>query len=202
MLIAAVGHLYAFPYKEYAGANIGVSRGLTGSLAHAVKLNDFYHDTVHQVNLAICANFLLKTSAFDMNPVLMMMVTVVLLLQFAPTYHDYVLYNHNEGDEGTRKYRSRTFVPTGPEMDAVRKNKHMLGNKLDDIQLSSVSSSGTSSPKQSSTAQDPQNPETMKSSLLMETSNSYNVPYDMSLIDMDLSSYPSKVPAANAGGTR
>ncbi|KAL6339434.1 hypothetical protein AAG906_032968 [Vitis piasezkii] len=169
MLIAAVGHLYAFPYKEYAGANIGVSRGLTGSLAHAVKLNDFYHDTVHQ---------------------------------FAPTYHDYVLYNHNEGDEGTRKYRSRTFVPTGPEMDAVRKNKHMLGNKLDDIQLSSVSSSGTSSPKQSSTAQDPQNPETMKSSLLMETSNSYNVPYDMSLIDMDLSSYPSKVPAANAGGTR
>lgn len=50
MLIAAVGHLYAFPYKEYAGANIGVSRGLTGSLAHALKLNDFYHDTVHQVS--------------------------------------------------------------------------------------------------------------------------------------------------------
>lgn len=52
MLIAAVGHLYAFPYKEYAGANIGPSRGLTGSLAHAVKLNDFYHDTVHQVSLS------------------------------------------------------------------------------------------------------------------------------------------------------
>lgn len=49
MLIAAVGHLFAFPYKEYAGANIGGSRGLTGSLAHALKLNDFYHDTVHQV---------------------------------------------------------------------------------------------------------------------------------------------------------
>ncbi|XVF41680.1 hypothetical protein PTKIN_Ptkin01aG0299400 [Pterospermum kingtungense] len=108
MLIAAVGHLFAFPYKEYAGANIGGSRGLTGSLAHALKLNDFYHDTVHQ---------------------------------FAPTYHDYVLYNHNDGDEGTRKYRSRTFVPTGPEMDAVRRNKLMFGNKLDDIQLSSVSSS-------------------------------------------------------------
>ena len=137
-----------------------------------------------------------------MNPVLMMMVNVDFLLQFAPTYHDYVLYNHNEGDEGTRKYRSRTFVPTGPEMDAVRKNKHMFGNKLDDIQLSSVSSSGTSSPKRSSTAQDSQNPEIMKSSLLMDTSNSYNVSYDMSLIDMDLSSYPSKVPAANEGGTR
>ncbi|CAL5326651.1 unnamed protein product [Camellia sinensis] len=48
MLIAAVGHLYTFPYKEYAGANIGVSRGFTASLAHALKLNDFYHDTVHQ----------------------------------------------------------------------------------------------------------------------------------------------------------
>lgn len=49
MLVAAVGHLYAFPYKEYAGANIGPSRDFTGSLAHAVKFNDFYHDTVHQV---------------------------------------------------------------------------------------------------------------------------------------------------------
>lgn len=49
MLIAAIGHLYAFPYKEYAGANIGGNRGFTASLTHAVKLNDFYHDTVHQV---------------------------------------------------------------------------------------------------------------------------------------------------------
>jgi hypothetical protein len=51
MLIAALGHFYAFPYKEYAGANIGGSRGLTASLGHALKLNDFYHDTVHQVSL-------------------------------------------------------------------------------------------------------------------------------------------------------
>lgn len=50
MLVAAVGHFYAFPYKEYAGANIGGSRGLTASLAHALKLNDFYHDTVHQAS--------------------------------------------------------------------------------------------------------------------------------------------------------
>lgn len=49
MLIAAVGHLYAFPYKEYAGANIGPSRGFRASLMHALMLNDFYHDTVHQV---------------------------------------------------------------------------------------------------------------------------------------------------------
>ncbi|XP_030959507.1 uncharacterized protein LOC126716563 [Quercus robur] len=169
MLIAAVGHLYAFPYKEYAGANIGVSRGLTGSLAHALKLNDFYHDTVHQ---------------------------------FAPTYHDYVLYNHNEGDEGTRKYRSRTFVPTGPEMESVRRNKHMFGNKLDDIQLSSLSSSSTSTPKNPDTVTDSTQSDVMKSSLLVDTSNSFSEPYDMSLIELDVSNYPSKVPAANETGTR
>ncbi|KAK4402063.1 Transmembrane proteinA [Sesamum angolense] len=86
------------------------------------------------------------------------------LQRFAPTYHDYVLYNHGEGDDGTRKYRARTFVPTGPEMDAVRRNKHMFGNKSDDMQSSSLSSSvGVS------------------------------VPYDLSLIDIDLSRYPTKV---------
>ncbi|XVF31545.1 hypothetical protein REPUB_Repub16aG0155000 [Reevesia pubescens] len=163
MLVAALGHLYAFPYKEYAGANIGGSRGFTGSLAHALKLNDFYHDTVHQ---------------------------------FAPTYHDYVLYNHNDGDEGTRKYRSRTFVPTGPEMDAVRRNKLMFGNKLDDIQLSSLSSSGTSTPQNPGSVPDSVCGDVIKSSLLVDPSNSYTVPYDMSLIDMDLSNYPPKVPAA------
>lgn len=63
MLIAALGHLYAFPYKEYAGANIGGSRGFTGSLAHAVKLNDFYHDTVHQVNFATFVILLVKMIA-------------------------------------------------------------------------------------------------------------------------------------------
>lgn len=50
MLAAAVGLVIAFPYKEYAGANIGHSGGgFRGNLAHALKFNDFYHDTVHQV---------------------------------------------------------------------------------------------------------------------------------------------------------
>lgn len=57
MLIAAVGHFYAFPYQEYASANIGMSRGFTGSLAHAIKLNDFYHDTVHQVSRLYTISF-------------------------------------------------------------------------------------------------------------------------------------------------
>lgn len=49
MLIAAAAHFYAFPYKEYAEANVGGARSFSGSLAHALMLNDFYHDTVHQV---------------------------------------------------------------------------------------------------------------------------------------------------------
>ncbi|KAG2719656.1 hypothetical protein I3760_02G000300 [Carya illinoinensis] len=168
MLIAAVGHLYAFPYKEYAGANIGGSRGLTGSLAHALKLNDVYHDTVHQ---------------------------------FAPTYHEYVLYNHNEGDEGRRTYRSRTFVPTGPEMESVRRNKHIVGNKLHDIQLSSLSSSSASTPENPFFATDSSS-DAMKSSLLVDTSSSFSVPYEMSLIDLDMSNYPPEVPLANETVTR
>ncbi|KAL3538410.1 hypothetical protein ACH5RR_001776 [Cinchona calisaya] len=169
MLIAAVGHLYAFPYKEYAGANVVGSRGFTASLAHALKLNDFYHDTVHQ---------------------------------FAPTYHDYVLYNHSEGEEGARKYRARTFVPTGLEMDTVRKNQHIFGNKLEDIQLSSLSSSGSSSPENPVTVQDTAKSEAMNSSLLIDASDVLSAPYDMSVIDIDMSSYPSKVPAANESGQR
>ncbi|KAK9086071.1 hypothetical protein Sjap_026482 [Stephania japonica] len=100
MLIAALGHLYAFPYKEYANANIGALSSLTGRVAHALKFNDFYDDTFHQ---------------------------------FAPTYHDYVLYNHTEGDDGEIKYRSRTFVPTGLEMDTLGKKSTPKG-RIDDIE--------------------------------------------------------------------
>ncbi|CAL9107585.1 unnamed protein product [Musa textilis] len=171
MLAAAVGHLYAFPYKEYAGANIGASGGLRGSLFHALKFNDFYHDTVHQ---------------------------------FAPTYHDYVLYNNNEGgDERARKYRSRTFVPTGQEMDAVRKNKHMYAGKLDDTRLSGVSTSGSSSPVRSTTPQDQADLEVIKSSLLKESAAASAQPYDFSILAAtDFSNYPAKVPAVDDSSKR
>ena len=108
-----------------------------------------------------------------------------------------MLYNHTEGDEGTRKYRSRTFVPTGHEMDAVRKNKLVFGNKIDEIQLSSHSSSATSTPKNDTSVLNSAHSDAMKSSLLMDSSNSVSAPYDMSLIDMDFSNYPAKVAAAN-----
>ncbi|URE04343.1 hypothetical protein MUK42_19665 [Musa troglodytarum] len=162
MLAAAVCHFYAFPYKEYAGANVGASGGLRGSLFHALKFNDFYHDTVHQ---------------------------------FAPTYHDYVLYNNNnESDEGATKYRSRTFVPTGQEMDTVRKNKHAYAGKLDDIQLSSVSTSGSSSPVTSNTLQVQADLEAIKSSLLKESAAASAQPYDLSVLaDTDLSNYPAEL---------
>ncbi|ONK57642.1 uncharacterized protein A4U43_C09F2590 [Asparagus officinalis] len=167
MLAAAVGHLYAFPYKEYAGANIGASRGFTGSLVHALKFSDLYHDTVHQ---------------------------------FAPTYHDYVLYNNNDSDEGATKYRSRTFVPTGHEMDAVRRNKYASGGRLDEVQLSSVSTSGSNSPATTNPSQNKTDFEAIKSSLLKESSASSAKPYDLSLlIDSDLTNYPAKVPAAKPG---
>jgi len=57
--MAALGHFFAFPYKEYSAANIGVSPGFTTSLGHALMLNDFYHDTVHQVSLC---SFLINVS--------------------------------------------------------------------------------------------------------------------------------------------
>ncbi|KAL1293883.1 hypothetical protein HN51_054560 [Arachis hypogaea] len=163
MLLAALGHFYAFPYKEYAGANIGASRGLSASLAHALMLNDFYHDTVHQ---------------------------------FAPTYHDYVLYNH-DGDEGPRKYRSRTFVPIGPEMESVRRNKPNIASKSDDARLSGFSSD-SNSPKDSGPNSGASHSGAAKSSLLVDTSNSISVPYDFTLIDLDGPSYPS----ANKSGNR
>lgn len=151
MAIAAVGHLYAFPYKVYAEANIGASSGLTGSLSHALKFNDFYHDTVHQ---------------------------------FAPTYHDYILYN-NEGEEGTRKYRARTFVPTGQEMDTVRKHKQMFGTGRTDYPYAlGVSSSDGASPRiavdRQKTVKDP---ESMKSSLLLDPTNVFSQPYDVSHLE-------------------
>ncbi|KAI7745446.1 hypothetical protein M8C21_000291 [Ambrosia artemisiifolia] len=185
MLIAAVGHLYAFPYKEYAGANVGASHGFTASLSHALKLNDFYHDTVHQ---------------------------------FAPTYHDYVLYNHSSdsGEEGGTKYRARTFVPIGSEMDAVRKSKDFAANKLDDIQLTTLSSSSSSSgditPENNNNNNDnninnnkknnnrAKEVEAMDTSLLADVSDS--LPYDLTLVDIDMSTYSEEVPAVKESETR
>ena len=83
----------------------------------------------------------------------------------------------------------------------MRKNKLMFGNKLDDIQLSSLSSTNTSTPSNSGPVSDASQSDGI-SSLLVDMSNSVSVPYDMTLIELDPSSYPAQVPAADKTDTR
>lgn len=93
MAMAAVGHIYAFPYKEYTEAKKGFSGGLADSITHALTVNDVFYDTVHQ---------------------------------FAPTYHDYVLYSSGSA-EVSPDNRVQTLVPTGQEMETLHNNEQMLG---------------------------------------------------------------------------
>ena len=83
----------------------------------------------------------------------------------------------------------------------MRRNKHLFGSKADDVQISSFSSN-SSSPSNSGPISDVPHSGAMKSSLLVDVSNSLSVPYDMTLIDLDASSYPEKVPAADKAGSR
>lgn len=147
MLIAAIGHLFAFPYKEYAGANARPSGGFKESLIHALKFNDFYHDTVHQ---------------------------------FAPTYNEYVLYNHNEGDSTQAKYPSESAVPSRR-----------------DVELAGITVVPSNSPVISSVSAN--QVDHQDESMTTPIRNKVDPPggmYDLSdLLDVDLSSYPAKVPA-------
>lgn len=88
-------------------------------------------------------------------------------------------------------------------MDNVRKNKHLFGNKLDDIQLASVSPFSPSITSSSSESDAPHSAATV-SSLLVDISNSEPVPvsYDMTFVELDPSSYPEKVPAADKDSSR
>lgn len=83
----------------------------------------------------------------------------------------------------------------------MRKNKHITGNKVDDIQLTSFSSD-SSTPSNSGSLPDASNSDAIKSSLLVDVSNSASIPYDLTLIDLDVSSYPEEVPAADKAGLR
>lgn len=129
-------------------------------------------------------------------------------MQFAPTYHDYVLYNHSSdsGEEnGGTKYRARTFVPTGSEMDTIRKSKDLPGGKLSDIQLSvssmSNSNSGHTTPEIGSPTKE--KVPTPSSSLLVDVSESPSIiPFDLSLVDIDMSGYADEVPAVKTPETR
>lgn len=149
MLIAAIGHFYAFPYRVYAGTSIGgSSKDFTRNLAHALMLNDLYHDTVHQ---------------------------------FAPTYHDYVMYNHGEGNEVDTK-DSNALALTDLEMDIV--SQSLPATKMDCINLQSTQSPSDGSilhVNESTRIEYLHPPEGMKSSLLLDSFNQSSLPYDLPL---------------------
>lgn len=147
MLIAAIGHLFAFPYKEYAGENARPSGGFRESLIHALKFNDFYHDTVHQ---------------------------------FAPTYNEYVLYNHNEGDSSAQaKYPSASAVPSRR-----------------DVELAGITVVPSNSPVISSMSSNQVDQDESMTTPIRHKVDPPGGLYDLSdLLDVDLSSYPAKVPA-------
>lgn len=82
-------------------------------------------------------------------------------------------------------------------MDTLRRNKVVVENKLDDIERSSVSTSNSSTATNSGSVSD-----VTGSSLLVDLSNSVPAAYDMTLIELDASSFPESVPAADKAGTR
>lgn len=89
-------------------------------------------------------------------------------------------------------------------MDTVRKSQSTCGNKLEDVQFS-LSSSGSRTPENIDAAQDTVKLEAVDTLLLMDESmpsNAAPVPFDLSLVDIDMSNYPSEVPAANESETR
>jgi len=68
-------------------------------------------------------------------------------VQFAPMYHDYVLYSDGS-QEAPQLYRVRTFVPLGQEMESLRKlrNPSTLSTKLETNSWSNPGSSLTTTP--------------------------------------------------------
>ncbi|KAF8757384.1 hypothetical protein HU200_010901 [Digitaria exilis] len=146
MLIAAIGHLFAFPYKEYAGPNARPAGGFRESLLHALMFNDFYHDTVHQ---------------------------------FAPTYNEYVLYNHNEGDNAQTKYPSGSTATSGQG-----------------VELAGITVVASNSPVTSSVSSNQADQEETMTTPIKDKVDPPGGLYDLTdLLDVDLSNYPAKVPA-------
>lgn len=97
MALAAVGFCYAFPHRQYEGARV---RGdhWEGSIPRNIGHVIDFHDVVDDT-----------------------------MHQFAPTYHDYILYSDGGGQEGAQRYRTRTFVPRGQESGTLRKHQKVFG---------------------------------------------------------------------------
>ncbi|KAJ1254015.1 hypothetical protein BS78_K134300 [Paspalum vaginatum] len=131
---------------EYAGPNARPSGGFRESLLHALKFNDFYHDTVHQ---------------------------------FAPTYNEYVLYNHNEGDNAQRSIPAGSTAPSGQG-----------------VELAGITVVASNSPVTSSASSNQADQEETMTTPIKDKVDPPGGLYDLTeLLDVDLSSYPAKVPA-------
>jgi hypothetical protein len=99
-------------------------------------------------------------------------------MQFAPTYNEYVLYNHNEGDSTQRKYPSVSTVPSGR-----------------DVELSGISVMPANSAVTSSVSSNQADQEETMSTPIKDRVDNVGL-YDLTdLLDVDLSNYPAKVPA-------
>lgn len=101
-------------------------------------------------------------------------------MQFAPTYNEYVLYNHNEGESAPTKFPSGSAA-----MPSVR-----------DVELAGITVMPSNSPVTSSVSS---NHVDQDESMTTPIRNKVDPPggmYDLTdLLDVDLSSYPAKVPA-------
>ncbi|EMS60425.1 hypothetical protein TRIUR3_22381 [Triticum urartu] len=104
-----------------------------------------------------------------------------ILMQFAPTYNEYVLYNHNEGESAPTKFPSGSAVPSVRDVE--------LAGII--VMPPSNNSPVTSSVSSNHVDQD--------ESMTTPIRNKVDPPggmYDLTdLLDVDLSSYPAKVPA-------
>ncbi|CAI5502333.1 unnamed protein product [Closterium sp. Naga37s-1] len=90
MVLGALGFIHAFPFKPFLQANVALN-GEQAGLLRSIK---------HAINLTDVVSDTVH--------------------QFAPTYHDYVLYSDGTGE--THHYRTRTFVPSGREMESCRRS--------------------------------------------------------------------------------
>ncbi|KAH7276983.1 hypothetical protein KP509_39G029200 [Ceratopteris richardii] len=109
MAMAAVGHIYAFPYTEYIEYKKGCSGGLADNITHAFNVKDVFYDTLHQ---------------------------------FAPSYHDYVLYSsgNTEVSSGNKVENPDS---TAHEMSILQGQKQTTGGRssFDPTHSTSLSSS-------------------------------------------------------------
>ncbi|CAI5506995.1 unnamed protein product [Closterium sp. Naga37s-1] len=108
MALGAIGFMIAFPVKPYMVANVGTSgAGPMDFQGFGLAGLGLANMTEEQRGALI--------SAFK-HSVNMGDVVSDTVHQFAPTYHDYVLYSDGSQDK-PQHYRTRTFVPAGKEME-------------------------------------------------------------------------------------